>query len=218
MILELKLLTKQRGLLLAILIILLLPVFLLWLEGIENLTDAWYGSLQVHMILFIPALPVILHTLWTGKLQPYEKQVVIFYLPTPSLYFFNKLLVTWLVIGGLLSVFYSIFWLITASPPFSVWYATLLQIILTTGLVVTLAGILSLLLKRTIYSIILIILYLLCSIQFLQNPMFALWFNPNFIEEMMLQPNFILQRLALIFWIVLLLVLAVPLFKRLVVS
>lgn len=215
---ELKLLSKQWGLLIALFIIWLLPLALLWLEGIENLTDAWNGSLQLHIILFIPATPIILNTLWTGRLQRYEKQVVIFHLHTPSLYFFNKLLVTWLVISTLLCIFYSAFWFITLSIPLYLLYATLLQILITIALVVTLTGFLSLLLGRTLYSIILIILYLLGSIQFLQNPMFALWFNPNLIEEMMIQPSFIMQRLALIIWIGLLLFLAAPLFKRLVVS
>jgi hypothetical protein len=62
------------------------------------------------------------------------------------------------------------------------------------------------------------ILYLIISIQFIRSSMFALWFNPDFIEQMMLEPSFLIQRFALLCWIIILLLTSKALFVRQVVS
>jgi len=218
---SLKLLLKQRSIFVAMLVLLIaVPLILVSLNGSGlSLREAWYTILHLQMIVAVLIVPIILHSIWKGKIQLFEKQLILYHIHKPFEYYMAKLFAVCFVISSILVLFYTVFWLLLFDQiSITLWYSTIVQIILTLAFAVALAGLLSLLLKRTIYGTILMILYLIISIQFIRSSMFALWFNPDFIEQMMLEPSFLIQRFALLCWIIILLLTSKALFVRQVVS
>lgn len=215
---SLKFLLKQWGILTVMLVLfIIIPFLLISLESLDSLEHAWYSMLQLQMIVAVLLAPTVLHSIWKGQVQSFEKKLILYHLRKPVVYFFSKLFAVWLVMSGILVFFYTILWLLSNQASSVLWYSTILQIILTIAFAVVLTGFLSLLLKRTIYGTIIMILYLIISIQFIRQPMIGLWFNPDFIQQTMLEPAFLIQRCILLCWIGILLLASKALFMRQVV-
>lgn len=195
-----------------------LPFAVILLESNENAGDVWWGSLQIHMLLTIIFIPIILNSIWTGKIYAYERQLIFNYLKSPYIYFISKLLTVWIILSSCLLFFYIILWASIPHIPYKVFLFTVQQIFLTLGFTIVLTGTLSLVLKRTLYSIIFIILYLLFSIQYLKSSVFAIWFNPNMLSTLIPNCSFGLKRLVLVFISLFLLYLSNLLFKKKVIA
>jgi len=207
---------KQRVSCLFILFITtILPLFLVLANRIDNFEDNWLALLHVQMILHTLLTPVLLNTIWSGRLHNFEKKTILYYLRQPFVYFLSQILVVWLISAGSLIIVDSAYWVVSAQGASgAMWAGTVLQMILTTGLLVTLTGLLSLLLQRTFYSILLLLIYLLISLSFIDRPMFALWFSPNVTEQMVMQTDLVIERGWLLIWMIVLLVIGRLLFLK----
>lgn len=209
-------LLKQRGILA---VVLLLSTFLIALlvsaNRLENFMDTWFGLLHVQMILLILLTPILLNAVWSGRIQVFESQTILYYLRRPESYFLARILTVWLVLAGSVIVFDTGFWLIHAREADSaIWAGAVLQILLTVGYVTALSGFFSLLLRRTVYSLLPVLLYLFASLSFIEHPMFALWFSPNLTEQVTSRPEQIAARSVLMIWILLLMTINALWFRR----
>lgn len=213
---SLQRLLKQSLLCLFILfVITVVPLLLILANRIESFEENWLALLHVQMILSILLAPVLLNVIWSGRIHHFERTMILYYLRHPSNYFLSQVLMTWLALSGSLMIVDSMYWILGAKgADVALWAGTALQIILTTGLLLALTGILSLLLQRTFYSILPLLLYLLASLSFVERPMLALWFSPNITEQVVKQPGLILERGWLFLWILLLLSAGAFIFRK----
>lgn len=214
-----KSLLKQRMLLVIVFFLTtIVPIVLAQMSGETHFENRWLSMLQLQMVFMTPFVPVLVNTIWGGKLKEFELKTIMLYLFFPSSYLIAKLVAVGAGLSMSLVVIDSIYW-VASSKEVSIllWLVTLLQIIITVSFVVSLTGLFSLIFKRTIYSTILVFIYLIISIQYIRQPMFAIWFNPDYISEMILQPNFMLQRYVLVLWIVMMLLISSIWFKKQVV-
>ncbi|CAH1191147.1 hypothetical protein [Paenibacillus sp. JJ-223] len=214
-----KSLLKHRLLLITVfLLTTIIPLVLAQMSGETRFENRWLSMLQLQMIIVTPLVPVLVNAVWGGKLRDFELKTILFYLIIPSNYLISKLAAVGAGISMILILIDSIYWFALSNQgPSLLWLVTLLQIILTVSFVVSLTGLCSLIFKRTIYSTIFVFIYLMISIQYVHQPMFAIWFNPDYVSEMILEPNFMLQRYVLVLWIVLMLLISSMLFRKQVV-
>lgn len=209
-------LLKQRGILAVVLLLsTLLIALLVSANRLEHFADTWFGLLHVQIILLILLTPILFNAVWSGRVQVFESKTILYHLRRPESYFLARMLTVWLVLAGGVIVFDSGFWLLHAGEADSaIWAGAVLQILLTVGYVTALSGFFSLLLRRTIYSLLPILIYFFVSLSFIEHPMFALWFSPNLTEQMTTQPEQIAARGVLLIWILLLLTINAAWFRR----
>ncbi|OWR28441.1 hypothetical protein CDO73_17955 [Saccharibacillus sp. O23] len=209
-------LLKQRGMLAAALLLSTLQIALLVSANrLDNFADTWFGLLHVQMILLILLTPILFNAVWSGRVQVFESKTILYYLRRTESYFLARMLTVWLVLAGSVIVFDTGFWLLYAREADSaIWAGAVLQILLTVGYVTALSGFFSLMLRRTIYSLLPLLIYLLASLSLIEHPMFALWFSPNLTEQVTTQPEQIAARSVLMIWILLLMIVNAAWFRR----
>ncbi|OWA35509.1 hypothetical protein B9G55_12800 [Saccharibacillus sp. O16] len=212
-------LLKQRGVLGVTLLLTTLLISMLMLANrLDQFADTWFGLLHSQMILLVLLTPILFNAVWSGRVKPFEFKTILYRLRRPETYFLSHILSVWLVLGGSVVVFDSAFWLLYAQGTDPIlWAGAMLQIGLTVGFVTALTAFFSLLLRRTIYSLLPMLMYLFVSLSFIPNPMYALWFSPDLIEQAAAEPKWIAARAILLVWILLLLIISAVWFRRRVI-
>ncbi|MCC3381603.1 hypothetical protein ACFQ5D_07200 [Paenibacillus farraposensis] len=70
--------------------------------------------LQLQMLFMVILAPVLVQSIWNGRLRSFERSTIVFYLRQPTLYFLAKIAAVWLLITGCMLLFDSGYWLLAA--------------------------------------------------------------------------------------------------------
>lgn len=112
---SLRFLLKQQIMVICMLFFLtLLPLSTLYLEKTISFELDWLSMLQLQMLFMVILAPVLVQSIWNGRLRSFERSTIVFYLRQPTLYFLAKIAAVWLLITGCMLLFDSGYWLLAA--------------------------------------------------------------------------------------------------------
>lgn len=165
---------------------------------INGVLDKWIQFFHAQIMTMLMALPILISLTFNEETEQFIPEVILAKLVSIKSYIIGKSLCFWLVssigIVGIDTCLLFVQWIREGQSHWGILPKLLGATIPTMGFHVHFVLILSLLMRRLIYVVVIVIVYQFLSI-ILNNPLISIWFNPDVISQ------YLLDDKVNLFWI-----------------